>query len=501
VLEIEDQLRRYGEALEHELLDRTDDAVLTPGSHRRRSRRLLATAAALVVVAVGVTAALVHQFADDDAVVSTTPTAPSERSQTGVFSTPTNTVLLFTDGIDGATAIDLDRRRAGRRVIEGERAGDQSFRLTLTGEHLVVGWGEIYAAPLSGRTSQKIADATIYVPASEPGEVWTITWEGGRIGTGAATLRRVRVDGTVVFTSTMFDPARLQPVIGVPGGLVVNTTEGVAVWDADSGTTGALLGPGPAIGATSDGRSLAWCQSSCATVHVAALSRTGPPTAPHVAPGSQQIAFSADGAHLAVLRQAGSRADLIVTDRATSEEVVIAGDLDPVGALQWTSDGRQLFYTENSYQQTSMRVGRYEVGTSRWEIQSIPVGDGLAAIALDRTQARSFFSDQLVPASDCRGANGSYPSERQGVCTFAFFTPDSPEECIANGPPTIDVPDAVGRRLSEAGILMQDVGLNVVGKGTPDGDPTGQDAVVRAQEPEAGARVPEGACIGFRTGR
>lgn len=108
-------------------------------------------AAAVLVITLGSATLAVIRKADDPAVVSTTPDAGQARA--GVFSTPTETVLLFSDGIDGATAIDLDRRVAGRRVIEGERAGDQSFRLTLTGEHLVVGWGEIHAAPLAGGTS------------------------------------------------------------------------------------------------------------------------------------------------------------------------------------------------------------------------------------------------------------------------------------------------------------------------------------------------------------
>lgn len=80
MLEIEDQLRRYGEALEHELLDRTDHPALTTRSHRRRSRPLLATAATLVVIAIGGGVVVARQSAEDSVAVSTKPTAPSERS-------------------------------------------------------------------------------------------------------------------------------------------------------------------------------------------------------------------------------------------------------------------------------------------------------------------------------------------------------------------------------------------------------------------------------------
>ncbi|HET6775794.1 MAG TPA: hypothetical protein VFH36_20955 [Acidimicrobiales bacterium] len=140
------------------------------------------------------------------------------RRPAAVATAYSDVVLLVSDGIDGVTAVDLDHRLAGRRVVEGERAGDQPFRLTLTGSHLVVGWGEIYAAPLSGASSTKIDDATIYLPAAEPGEVWTVTWDGGRVGEGQASVRRVRVDGTIGFSSDGFDTARLTPLLGVPGG-------------------------------------------------------------------------------------------------------------------------------------------------------------------------------------------------------------------------------------------------------------------------------------------
>lgn len=494
MLDIEDQLRRYGDALERQLEHGRNGEVLTAPPARRVSHRWL-VAAAMLVIALGPATLLVTRDAEDPAAVSARPDAGGPRA--GVFSTPTDTVLLFSDGIDGATAIDLDQRIAGRRVIEGERAGDQSIRLTLTGDHLVVGWGEIYAAPLAGGASRKMADAATYLPASEPGEVWTVTWEGGRIGAGAATLQRVGVDGRVTFRAPEFDPSAMQPVIGVPGGIVVDTPNGIAVWDSNTGSAGPVLGPGPAIGASSDGRSLAWCESTCANMHVVSLARTGPPTAQHVAPGGQQLALSDDGAHVAFLRPAGGHADLVIRD-ANGQERVVAPSLDPRGALQWSADGRQLFYSESSYRESTTSIGRYAPAVDRWELRDIPVGDGLAPLALTRAEARTFFSDRLSRADDCRGANGSYPSGREGTCTFAFSTPDS--ECVAdNGDRSITVPLAVGRPLGEAIIAAQQAGLRVVGTGTPPGDPTTPEAVVRAQKPGAFERVPLGSCIGFRT--
>jgi hypothetical protein len=66
-------------------------------------------------------------------------------------------------------------------------------------------------------------------------------------------------------------------------------------------------------------------------VHVVALARTGPPTAQHLAPGSQPLALTTDGT-LAFLRPTGGRAEVVIHD-VNGEERVVARDLDPVGAL------------------------------------------------------------------------------------------------------------------------------------------------------------------------
>jgi hypothetical protein len=378
----------------------------------------VATAAVLVV---GIAAVVLSAALDDDDSSPLATGSPSTSTgRDAVSSTATDAVLLFSDGIDGVTAIDLDHRVAGRRVVEGERAGDQPFRLTLTGDHLVVGWGEIYAAPLSGAPSTNIDDATIYLPAAEPGEVWTVTWDGGRIGQGRSSLRRVRVDGTVVSSLDGFDAARLTPLLGVPGGLAVQTPDGVTVWDARTETVGRILGPGPATAVTSDGRRLAWCEATCAATHVIDLDHPGPPTAPHVSPGGQQLALSPDGRHLAVLRPSGDETSLIITDLSTGQESMEAQSLDEYGALLWARDSQQLFYTENSYLQSSTLIGRYTVSDDRWEIETIPVGDGLAAIAVDPEEAVGFFNEDFVEEAECPGAAGSYPSGREGTCSFRF---------------------------------------------------------------------------------
>ena len=159
------------------------------------------------------------------------------------------------------------------------------------------------------------------------------------------------------------------------------------------------------------------------------LARTGEPTAPHVGPGAQRVALSPDGGNLAVLRTDGDTAELALTTASASDGEVVARDLDATyGALTWSDDGRQLFYTGKADGSSWMRVGRYDLAAQRWEIETLPIEGGFAAIAVSRTTARSFFAERLVAPSDCPGAGRSYPSGRQGVCTFAFFTADSPDE-------------------------------------------------------------------------
>jgi hypothetical protein len=62
---------------------------------------------------------------------------------------------------------------------------------------------------------------------------------------------------------------------------------------------------------------------------------------------------------------------------------------------------------------------------------------------------------------------------------------------------SVTVPDVIGRPLADAIAAVEAAGVKVIGYGTPPGDPTGDSAIVTAQEPKG--VVPAGACIGFRT--
>lgn len=342
-----------------------------------------------------------------------------------VLSESTGVVLLFDDGIDGVLALDLDNRTAARRVVDGQRAGDQPSRIVLTDDSLLVGWGEIYSAPLDGSPSTLVDTATIQIPAAEPGEVWTLTFPGPRIGPEEPALTRVNTDANVSFSLEDFDVPLSQIRIGVPGGLALSTRSGLAIWEAESGTT-EILQSGEPIAVASNGRQLGWCHQTCANLRITDLPEEGTPTPQHVT-ASPALAFSPDGRYLAALAPAETNPDLtfqtaarlVVLDLSTMTPTTVAAGLELTARLQWAPDTNQLFYASASSGRGSLTLGRYQPETDQWERQVVPVGGGSGFVTVDRQSSTSFFPEQAGDPADCR-APSVYPSNRVGTCGFEF---------------------------------------------------------------------------------
>jgi len=84
--------------------------------------------------------------------------------------------------------------------------------------------------------------------------------------------------------------------------------------------------------------------------------------------------------------------------------------------------------------------------------------------------------------------------------TSTVTTPTSAgPTCVTSGEAGAVVPEVIGEILPDAIDMVQGAGLSVIDDGVPEGDPTGEAARVRTQEPPAGDHVPLGACVGFRT--
>jgi hypothetical protein len=113
---------------------------------------------------------------------------------------------------------------------------------------------------------------------------------------------------------------------------------------------------------------------------------------------------------------------------------------------------------------------------SRWVIgAAVVVGVGLLAVA-----------GRLLPAM---------PSSRPPAGDVVTVIAPPPEP---SGPTTLGVlvPQVVEQRVGQARTALEAAGLS---SGVYERDPQGRDAVVVAQEPPAGVRVPPGSVVGFRT--
>ena len=209
----------------------------------------------------------------------------------------------------------------------------------------------------------------------------------------------------------------------------VRGPEGLAVWHVSSGLVGDAIGSDAVVGAiVSDGRHLAWCYDPCAAPHVVDLERSGPPTTPAGAAG-RGLALSPDGTRLAMLGgTAGGRAELVVTDLATGRETRVAGTpLSESGSLQWTDDGRQLFYATNSYGSPKTTLGRYDVAAAAWQAVEVDIGDGVTFVAVARDRAQALLSGHRVEPDECPSADGVFPSGRTDACTFVVGSRTLPD--------------------------------------------------------------------------
>ena len=158
----------------------------------------------------------------------------------------TGDVLVFDDGYDGVAAVDLDDRTVSRRAIGGQEAGDQPWRLTLSGNDLIVGWDGVYADPVNGGSSRLLGNGTISVPAADPGDVWLVTYPAGRVGPGPLTVEEVTTDDRTVVPATTLTSPPGYPIVGVPGGIAFQSSAGLALWDAATQKVSQTLGLEPA---------------------------------------------------------------------------------------------------------------------------------------------------------------------------------------------------------------------------------------------------------------
>jgi hypothetical protein len=413
--ELTEQIHRYVQAAGRDAETRASAYVAAPAPGRGRgrpSRRsafwLAAAAAMILVVIVGVA------IGRDPRTDETTPA----QATSPIFSTSTGTALVFTDGLSGVITVDLDTGLAVRRGLDGERAGDPPFRLTDTGDALVVGWGDITAVALDGSGSTVLDEATIYVPAAEPGEVWTLDWPDGRMSPTPATVQRVNATGEVTFDVAILDMTTYDSLAGVPGGLAVGTADGIGIWNAETGEIVDHPGPGRATGAASNGNVLVWCHEDCNQPQVLELDERGARTPPAVSFGNP--VFSPDGTKVAYPANLGGESGVGVLDLQTGATTRVATGIDDIPSIGWSADGSQLFVAGYAYQQDSTTIGRYEMETGSWERHTIDIGGGLAFITLTPERASWLLSTPPGSPAACQRVT-TYGVDR-APCAYTVTT-------------------------------------------------------------------------------
>jgi hypothetical protein len=338
--------------------------------------------------------------------------APGSWSDAATFAGPTDTVLLFDTGADRVLAVDLDARLTARRSLEGQRAGDQPYRLWRTNDALIVGWEHIYAVPVSTGQSRLLGEATIFVPAAEPGHVWLIDFASGRTERGTpVTYRLVNTDGEVQVEASGIED--YFPAHGVLGGLAVETETGVAVWDVQTRDVVRRLGDGPGFVADAHGRTVVWCEDPCPQLHATDLD--GEDQTFTLLPESGEVfdarsaRLSPDGRYVAAIAgDAGpvdhdSAGTVLLLDLTTGKVKPVTPPLVPRPVyLDWTQDGAQLFLSSYGYGAPQTHVGRYlitadsepgseDVQEGQLELITLPVGGTLSFVTLAQDEAAAFL--------------------------------------------------------------------------------------------------------------
>lgn len=421
--------RRSGEEVRHRALVVAAGSGGGPGTAKTRLRRRRVLAAVAAGVAAIALLPTLRAVADRSPGVdfADAPSAPPATAGTPGFSAGSGLVVLFDDGYDGVLAMDLDAGVAARRVLEGQRAGDQPWRLTREGDALVVGVDQIHVVSIATGESTLLGEATVSIPAAETGRVWLVMYPGRRIGEGTPTHRLVDLAGTVLLETPGLDPETSTPVIGVPGGLAYEGTDGVALWDAATGTE-RQLGTRQGWVADSAGALLVWCEGDCATLHLTDLEgedREVPAPAGFAAFEPHAARLSPDGSRVAAIAGnggpvgEGEEGALVVLDAASGEVLSTGTEVSRSARFGWSPDGSELLFTSSTAYGIT-RLGRYLVDEDRVEFARVPARGGVYdLVVLERDEAGAFLTGALGADEGCQ-APGVFPSGRSGICGWRY---------------------------------------------------------------------------------
>lgn len=304
--------------------------------------------------------------------------------------------LIFDNGLSGILAVDTrNLTEPLSSPVEGQRPGDQPYRISMVDGRLIVGWGDIYAHDITTLESTRIGEATIYVPAAEPDRIWLVDYPGGRINTTQSPfVWQVLADGTPVTTPVLFEVDDV-PTIGIPGGLAASSEDGIVLWSYTTGEVIERLGSG--LASVSDvsrdpETKLAWCEDRCTRMHVTTIGGDE-----QVFGSSGQFTFDAgsarfspDGRYLA----APAGRDLVVIDleaRDMTTVLSIEDQADPFLHVGWSPTGSYLFAATNSWGQTETIIASHNIATEETRLVTLPYGGINSFVVIDTANAARFF--------------------------------------------------------------------------------------------------------------
>ena len=367
---------------------------------------------------------LTSSLATKPPVESTTGLAVRLPAEGPALGEATGMLLLLDDGIDGLTAVDLDRRLAGRSVVDGQRAGDEPYSMVRVADKLVVGWGEPHAVDIATRQSIPLGAATVFIPAAEADQVWMVD-TGAHIGSREAVVWQV----DVVTGQAKSRPAQLAiegaPLMGISGGLAIQTEAGLTLWGAATDNTTSLESEGHGFVHDVSGESMVWCGGTCLKLVVTNTSTLE--SEEHPAPdGYDSFTWSGrispSGRFLAAL--VGHNGDyhgraIWLLDRQTGVSRVVADPTTYVDYLAWAPDDDQLFANSWSYGDSLTVVWRYQVVDRDFAVAVMPFGGALSSVVVENSVADAYIGDNPDLTKVCP-APSLHPSGRAGICAFRY---------------------------------------------------------------------------------
>jgi hypothetical protein len=300
--------------------------------------------------------------------------------------------LLFDNGYDEVRAIDVNVGVPYDIEIPGAGPGEPPFRLIEVDNWLIVGSGSIVSHSITTRESTHLGNATVYVPAAEQGRVWLVDYQG-RIGANPPVVWQVSPGGEELTERVTVNVAG-NPMMGIPGGLAIETDEGIALWDLASGEVSDILGSDPSsrVSDVSPLGQVAWCHRECYELEITWIETGESFRVGHPEPGIRfvpgEARFSSDGRFLA----APTRSDLVVIDVTTGDIELIELAGREFDYVNWAPSGPDLFASTYSYGERAMTVAHVNALSGAAEVVDLPFGGALDFVVVPTEIATSFLS-------------------------------------------------------------------------------------------------------------